>query len=358
MDGASEVRILWRIVFPQVRPTLLAVLITVMILVLKDFDLIYVTANGLYDSDVIANLFFRKLFTDQQAGQASAIVVVLLILVIPILIYQVKKSLGPGGEPMSMTMKDGRRRSIFATIAMPLLAILWTIPTIGLLVTSFRSREAAASTGWWTSLWEGGWTLDNYAQVLGDPSISGSLINSVVVAVPATVLPDHLRGLRCIRVHVIKFPAKDALFIVIVALMVVPIQVASSRCWTCWARGAWGSMASSWRFCDAARRLRHAAGGVHTAQLHGHPSELSRGKREDRWGLALPDVLAPGRTDVLTGDRGLRHPAVPVGVERPAHRQAVPGRQAGQDGHREPPADAGNPGSGHRAPDRRCLRRW
>lgn len=90
VDGASEARIFWQIIFPQVRPTLIAVLITVLILVLKVFDLIYVTTNGLYDSDVIANLFFRKLFTDQQAGQASAIVVVLLILVLPILVYQVK----------------------------------------------------------------------------------------------------------------------------------------------------------------------------------------------------------------------------------------------------------------------------
>ncbi|GAA1491337.1 carbohydrate ABC transporter permease [Brachybacterium sacelli] len=90
VDGASEIRIFWQIVFPQVRPTLIAVLITVLILVLKVFDLIYVTTNGLYDSDVIANLFFRKLFTDQQAGQASAIVVVLLILVLPILVYQVR----------------------------------------------------------------------------------------------------------------------------------------------------------------------------------------------------------------------------------------------------------------------------
>ena len=127
---------------------------------------------------------------------------------------------------MSMTMKDGRRRSIFATIAMPLLAILWTVPTIGLLVTSFRSREAAASTGWWTSLWEGGWTLDNYAQVLGDPSISGSLINSIVVAVPATVLPIMFAAFAAYAFTFIKFPAKDVLFIVIVALMVVPIQVA------------------------------------------------------------------------------------------------------------------------------------
>ncbi|WP_241237218.1 carbohydrate ABC transporter permease [Brachybacterium saurashtrense] len=90
MDGASEARIFWRIIFPQVRPTLLAVFITVLILVLKVFDVIYVTTNGAYSTDVIANLFFRKLFVESQAGQASAVVVVLLVLVLPILWYQVR----------------------------------------------------------------------------------------------------------------------------------------------------------------------------------------------------------------------------------------------------------------------------
>lgn len=126
---------------------------------------------------------------------------------------------------MNGIMKDGRRRSLLATITMPLLALLWTVPTIGLLVTSFRSREAAASTGWWTSLWEGGWTLDNYATVLGDPSISGSLVNSIVVAVPATVLPIMFAAFAAYAFTFINFPGKDVLFIIIVALMVVPIQV-------------------------------------------------------------------------------------------------------------------------------------
>ncbi len=90
MDGASETRIFWQIVFPQVWPTLVSVFITVLIMVLKIFDLVYVTTNGLNKTDVIANMFFRKLFVSQQAGQASAVVVVLLILVIPILIYQVR----------------------------------------------------------------------------------------------------------------------------------------------------------------------------------------------------------------------------------------------------------------------------
>ncbi|MDO5662344.1 MAG: sugar ABC transporter permease, partial [Brachybacterium sp.] len=62
----------------------------VLILVLKIFDIIYVTTNGRDNSNVIANLFFNRLFVTQHAGQASAIVVVLLVLVLPILIYQVR----------------------------------------------------------------------------------------------------------------------------------------------------------------------------------------------------------------------------------------------------------------------------
>lgn len=127
---------------------------------------------------------------------------------------------------MNGTMKDGRKRSPIAMIAMPILALLWTIPTIGLLVTSLRNREAAASTGWWTAPWEGGWTLDNYAAVFTDGGTTSSLINSVVVAVPATVLPIMFAAFAAYAFTFIQFPGKDVLFIVIVALMVVPIQVA------------------------------------------------------------------------------------------------------------------------------------
>ncbi len=123
-------------------------------------------------------------------------------------------------------MKDGRRRSPLAVITMPILVILWSVPTLGLLVTSFRSREAAAGSGWWTSLWTGGWTLDNYAQLLGNGSMGRSLINSVVVAVPATVLPIMFAAFAAYAFTFIDFRGKDILFIVIVALMVVPIQVA------------------------------------------------------------------------------------------------------------------------------------
>src|SRR3712207_6408513 len=84
IDGASEWQIFWKVVIPQVKGTMITVFITVTILVLKVFDIVYVTTNGRFDSNVIANLFFNELFTAREAGRAAAIVVVLLIAVTPI----------------------------------------------------------------------------------------------------------------------------------------------------------------------------------------------------------------------------------------------------------------------------------
>lgn len=90
LDGANERQIFFRVIIPQIRGTILTVFITVLILVLKVFDIVYVLTNGQARSNVIANMFFQELFTAQRAGQASAIVVVLLVLVLPILFYQVR----------------------------------------------------------------------------------------------------------------------------------------------------------------------------------------------------------------------------------------------------------------------------
>ncbi|MEI2776964.1 MAG: sugar ABC transporter permease [Tetrasphaera sp.] len=90
IDGANEFQIFWKVVLPQIRGTIITVFITVVILVMKVFDIVYVLTNGRDNSDVIANLFFKQMFANSQAGLASAIVVVLLIAVMPILWYQVK----------------------------------------------------------------------------------------------------------------------------------------------------------------------------------------------------------------------------------------------------------------------------
>ena len=91
IDGATEWQIFMQVVVPQIKGTLITVFITVVILVLKVFDIVYVLkGQGRDKTNVIANLFFNELFANDQAGRASAVVVVLLVLVLPVLWYQVR----------------------------------------------------------------------------------------------------------------------------------------------------------------------------------------------------------------------------------------------------------------------------
>lgn len=91
IDGASEFQIFTKVVIPQIKGTIITVYITVLITVLKVFDIVYVLTNGNYKTNVIANLFYNKMFADSEAGIASAIVVVLLVAILPVLIYQVRQ---------------------------------------------------------------------------------------------------------------------------------------------------------------------------------------------------------------------------------------------------------------------------
>jgi alpha-glucoside transport system permease protein len=90
IDGAGERRIFFSIVVPQIWSTIVTVFITVLIGVMKVFDVVYVTTNGAYNTDVIGRRFYDELFTAGNNGYAATIVVILMIAIIPILIYQVR----------------------------------------------------------------------------------------------------------------------------------------------------------------------------------------------------------------------------------------------------------------------------
>lgn len=90
IDGASEWNIFWKVVLPQIKGTTITVFITVLILVLKIFDIVYVLTNGKYNTNVIANLFYFRAFKSFDSGVSSAIVVVLLVAILPVLVYQVR----------------------------------------------------------------------------------------------------------------------------------------------------------------------------------------------------------------------------------------------------------------------------
>jgi alpha-glucoside transport system permease protein len=90
IDGAGERQIFFQVVVPQIKGTIVTVFITVTIGVMKIFDIVYVTTNGDFNTNVVANEFWNQLNTNFNNGSASAIVVLLMIAVIPIMIYQVR----------------------------------------------------------------------------------------------------------------------------------------------------------------------------------------------------------------------------------------------------------------------------
>jgi alpha-glucoside transport system permease protein len=90
LDGASESQVFWKITVPQIKTTVAVVFTTITIAVVKVFDIVYVMTGGNYDTDVIANRFYKELFTFRRFGAASAIAVFLIIVMIPIILYNVR----------------------------------------------------------------------------------------------------------------------------------------------------------------------------------------------------------------------------------------------------------------------------
>jgi alpha-glucoside transport system permease protein len=90
IDGASETRIFFGVIIPYIRGTIITISTTVLIMVLKVFDIVFVMTNGQYDTEVIANRMYREMFTYGNYGRSSALAVILLVAVIPVMIYNVR----------------------------------------------------------------------------------------------------------------------------------------------------------------------------------------------------------------------------------------------------------------------------
>ncbi|MCF6510065.1 carbohydrate ABC transporter permease [Blastococcus sp. MG754426] len=107
------------------------------------------------------------------------------------------------------------------------IAILWTVPTLGLLVTSFRPELDIRRSGWWTWFTDPQITLDNYNQVLygGQTNFAELFVNSLVITLPAVIIPITLALLAAYAFAWIKFRGRNILFVAVFSLQVVPIQV-------------------------------------------------------------------------------------------------------------------------------------
>jgi len=136
------------------------------------------------------------------------------------------------------------KSGIIVNVVLILLVIIWTVPTFGILVTSFRLRDNVSKTGWWQSLSdESGYTMENYKQVLGGRTFTykdssgrtarakgddmlGAFLNSLTVTIPAVVIPILIAAFAAYGFAWLNFPGRKTLFVLIVALLVVPLQIA------------------------------------------------------------------------------------------------------------------------------------
>ena len=91
IDGANEWRVFWKIIFPLMMPTITVLITTQVINVLKVFDIVYVMTNGSFGTEVIANRMYREMFNFRNFGRASAIAVVLLLLILPMLLVNLRR---------------------------------------------------------------------------------------------------------------------------------------------------------------------------------------------------------------------------------------------------------------------------
>ncbi|RJK92951.1 carbohydrate ABC transporter permease [Vallicoccus soli] len=153
---------------------------------------------------------------------------------------------------ISTTASRGKKRltSPWASLAAVVIAVLWTLPTLGLLVTSFREETDIRRTGWWTALSDPTFTLDNYREALGRESGGGGLVdylvNSFVITVPSVVIPMVLAALAAYAFAWIHFPGRDFLFIAVFALQIVPIQVTLIPLLTLFVQGDVGEFVRIW----------------------------------------------------------------------------------------------------------------
>jgi alpha-glucoside transport system permease protein len=131
-------------------------------------------------------------------------------------------------SPLTLALQTGRRLAARVPLHLAIigLMVLWSIPTIALLVSSFREATAIASSGWWNAIKDPlDLTIGNYRTVLEKQGMARAFFNSVIITVPSTVLVILVAAWAAYAFAWMKFPARNVLFLLMVALLVVPVQM-------------------------------------------------------------------------------------------------------------------------------------
>ena len=130
------------------------------------------------------------------------------------------------------TSREGQPQKAgwFARIVVFILCFLWIVPVLGLLLTSFRPRDDAQSTGWWTLFWTpSAWsrmTFDNYTTAIDKGGLGEAFVNSLAITLPATFIPVLVAAFAAYAFTFMEFPGRNFLFLAVVSLLVVPNYIA------------------------------------------------------------------------------------------------------------------------------------
>jgi alpha-glucoside transport system permease protein len=129
-------------------------------------------------------------------------------------------------RPAVAERKGGRGLSRIALHAIVIgLMILWVVPTLGLFINSFRPAADVSRSGWWNALvppWD--FTLDNYSRVIAANNLGDAFINSLFITIPSTIIPVMVAAFAAYAFAWMNFPYKNAIFVAIVGLLVIPLQ--------------------------------------------------------------------------------------------------------------------------------------
>ena len=145
---------------------------------------------------------------------------------------------------MTREIRKKRFNRAWINIILMVIALIWTLPTLGLLVSSLRPRDDVTRTGWWTSFRKGAvLTLDNYRQVLGGKdytfyntegnlvtasgdNLTRAFLNSLTVTIPSVIIPILIAAAAAFGFAWLRFPGRKVFFTIVVALLVIPLQIA------------------------------------------------------------------------------------------------------------------------------------
>lgn len=114
-------------------------------------------------------------------------------------------------------------------IVIVLISLVWLLPSVGLLITSFRVRNDVMSSGWWTVFQHPfeftQYSLKNYTHVITANGMGQAFLNSLLITIPSTIIPIMIAAFAAYAFARMEFPGRQVLFVIVVGLLVVPLQM-------------------------------------------------------------------------------------------------------------------------------------